>query len=346
MTTFPYRRFLKDGAYVTAFNVACALAVTYILGTGGSFSASLVYSMCIGTIAYLVIDVTRFLLWGEDRPRSWPLFAIVLLGAVLVAQLAGSALGAWIVGADMPVISTIAPNNILFTLFAVGAATIFFISRDRLIRAQALAANERARAEAIGRQAVQAQLQLLQAQLEPHMLFNTLANVQGLIAIDAPRAQQMLDQLIQYLRATLSASRAQSTTLEQEFALTDAYLGLMAVRMGRRLSYSLDLPQELAKLALPPMLLQPLVANAIAHGLEPTVDGGHVAVSARRDGEQVILCVADNGRGPDAPPGKQGTGLGLANTRQRLDALFGERASLSLAAAAPRGAIATLTFPA
>jgi sensor histidine kinase YesM len=178
------------------------------------------------------------------------------------------------------------------------------------------------------------------------MLFNTLANLQGLIAIDPPRAQQMLDLLIQYLRATLTSSRAESNTLAQEFALMEAYLGLMQIRMGERLSFSLDLPDTLRTHPVPPMLLQPLVENAIAHGLEPKIEGGHVAVSAVLADGVLALSVQDSGRGPAAGPGKKGTNVGLANTRERLRALFGDRAALTLEAAQPAGALARITLPA
>jgi sensor histidine kinase YesM len=222
---------------------------------------------------------------------------------------------------------------------------VYYAGRDRLIRAQAVAALVKARAEAIQRQALQAQLQLLQAQIEPHMLFNTLANLQGLIALDPARAQRMLDQLIQFLRGTLSSSRAESSTLAQEFALQEAYLGLMAVRMGERLTYSFDLPDALRGQRIPPMLLQPLVENAIAHGLEPTIAGGHVTLAARSAGDRLVLSVTDNGRGPDAGPGKEGTNVGLANTRERVKALFGAGADVTLTAALGGGAVASIVLP-
>jgi signal transduction histidine kinase len=344
---FPFKRLLRDGAYVAVFNVICALMVTYVIDVGDSFGRSLVYSMSIGMIAFLVIDCTRFFLWGESGRPNWLVFTLLIAVAVLVAEALGTTLAAWLLGQPKPGLANFSHlRGIGFTLVASTGATIFFSNRERLMQARADAASERARAEQVERQALQAQLQLLQAQLEPHMLFNTLANVQGLIAIDPARAQHMLDQLIQFLRSTLTSSRAQSTTLAREFALIEAYLGLMQVRMGERLSFSLDLPPELFETPVPPMLLQPLVENAIAHGLEPKLEGGRIEVRARRDGEAVVLTVADTGRGLDAPPAKPGTHVGLANTRERLRAMYGERASLSLEPAAPCGAVATILLPA
>ncbi len=345
---FPLRRLAVDGLYVAMFNVLCALLITFVFGGGRNFGPNLLVSMCIGIITWLLIDVARFLIWTDQEKFYWPLFLPVMAIAVVLGVFLGTHLAAWLMGAQMNILRAIAGDRgrsaMLFTLFATGAATVFFASRDRLSKARAEAANERARAEAIERQALQAQLQLLQAQIEPHMLFNTLANLQGLIALDPARAQTMLDQLIVYLRATLSAARAERTTLGQEFALLEAYLGLMSVRMGARLTFALELPEALRGTEIPPMLLQPLVENAIAHGVEPNISGGHVQVTARAAGGGLELLVSDTGRGLAAGPGKPGTGLGLANVRERLQALYGGRASLSLEAA-PQGATARIHLP-
>ncbi|WP_374584094.1 sensor histidine kinase [Pseudoduganella sp.] len=346
---FPLRRMAIDGLYVALFNVMCAVLITYVFGSGRMFGVNLVVSMCIGLSTWLLIDLARFSLWGEQGKTNWLLFLPVLAGGIVAGVFVGSHLAAWLLGFKVNIMGSLSGQRgvsaLLFTVFATGVATLFFAGRDRLLQARAEAAMEKARAEAVQRQALQAQLQRLQAQIEPHMLFNTLANLQGLIALDPARAQAMLDQLITYLRATLSAARAERTTLGQEFALLDAYLGLMSVRMGARLSYGLDMPDALRNLELPPMLLQPLVENAIAHGLEPNVAGGHVQVSARALDGALELLVSDTGRGLDAGPGKPGTGLGLANIRERLRGLYGERASFSLDAA-PQGAVARIVLPA
>lgn len=306
------------------------------------------YSLAIGLSIWAIIDLGREAL-PSARETGWPPGAqglVLAVVGIVGGYFAGNAIGdvlCRMFGLYTPglVIDRAKDlrNSVLITAMAGIVGTYYFYSRNRG------AYLERRMSEA-QRHANEARLKLLETQLEPHMLFNTLANLQGLIAIDPERAQHMLDQLIQFLRATLTASRAATTTLAQEFALTDAYLGLMAVRMGARLGYTLDLPRELADAAVPPMLLQPLVENAIAHGLEPTLEGGHIAVTARRDGECIVLTVADNGRGPDAPSGKPGTSLGLSNTRERLAALFGARAGVTLAAAPAGGAIATITLPA
>ncbi|SFV07133.1 sensor histidine kinase [Pseudoduganella namucuonensis] len=347
---FPFHRLMRDGVYVAVFNFICGLVVTYLISDGTHLAQNMLISYCIGTVAFLLIDGTRLALWGESGRPNWLTFAVLLAVAVPAAQYAGARLAGWLLGYRLDKLYTLgSPNttiSLVITLLATGAATLFFANRDRILRAEAELALEKARTETVARQALQAQLQSLQAQIEPHMLFNTLANLQGLIAIDPPRAQEMLDLLIQYLRATLTSSRAETNTLAQEFELMKAYLGLMRIRMGERLSYSFELPKELRNATVPPMLLQPLVENAIAHGLEPKVAGGHVAVSAQlRDGV-LVLAVRDDGRGPDAGPGKKGTNLGLSNIRERLRAMYGERAALTLEAAAPEGAVARITLPA
>ncbi|MGB7481541.1 MAG: histidine kinase, partial [Burkholderiaceae bacterium] len=298
------RRIPYDLAIVSAVNLACAVVVTYVMRDGGSsFWENLVFSMCIGTLAMALINGARILLWGEGVPPKLPFFALVAAGSVL-AYVLGHELAMRLLGLPPREFAHGLEENavgfISLTVLAGLMLTIFFWSRAEVAELKIAAATEKARAAAVERQAMQAQLQLLQAQIEPHMLFNTLATLQSLIGIDAPRAQHMLEQLIHYLRATLSSSRAETTTLAQEFALMDAYLGLMSVRMGARLNYALELPAELRELALPPMLLQPLVENAIKHGLEPKIDGGGIRVEARRDGDRLRLTVADTGLGLDA----------------------------------------------
>lgn len=310
-----------------------------------------VYSLCIGMLAFLLVDTARLLIFRRagNRKMKWGLFVAVVLLSAPTANFGGTVIAAWLLGHPIPpLVSILAPreaNMVLFTLLAAAGAMLLFINRERMARIEAEVAKEKARAEIVERQAVQAQLQLLQAQIEPHMLFNTLANLQGLIAIDPERASHMLDQFIQYLRATLTSSRAPHTTLAQEFELIEAYLGLMSVRMGERLRYRLELPEALRRLPLPPMLLQPLVENAIIHGLEPTVAGGEIAIIASACGDLLELCVCDTGQGLSDAPRTAGSRVGVANTRDRLQGLFGERARLELESAVPHGTIARLTLP-
>lgn len=199
--------------------------------------------------------------------------------------------------------------------------------------------------EALQARITEAQLKLLQGQIEPHFLFNTLANVQSLIDFDPERAKLMLERFTDYLRASLGQLRGDSTTLAQEFAMLEAYLGLMQLRMGERLKVELSLPADLGAIQLPPLLAQPLVENAIHHGLEPKIAGGTVAVSARRVDGRLWIEVADDGQGLDGPKRRAGNGLALGNIRARLEARFGPSASLELLPRDGGGTLARIQFP-
>jgi len=196
-----------------------------------------------------------------------------------------------------------------------------FFWRERSAVADAALARERERSERVEREAVTANLRALQAQIEPHFLFNTLANLDALIQTDPPRARSMLGHLNDYLRATLAATRRERSTLADEFALLRGYLEVQRMRMGERLRFRLELPEALAQADLPPLLLQPLVENALKHGLEPKVEGGEVKVSAREEGGRLVLEVADTGLGK-ANGATGGTGVGIANVRARLAAAY------------------------
>jgi Histidine kinase len=183
----------------------------------------MVYSIAIGVIALAILDAARLTVLDDPaRRRRWLLpCAVLFVATAPFAHFCGIVIGGLILGNPIPDLSTY-PNRgdkgmILFALLAIALMALLIVNRERVERIKLERGEARARAETIERQALQAQLRLLQAQIEPHMLFNTLANLQGLIAIDPQQASRMLDHLIQYLRATLSATRAETTTLAQEF---------------------------------------------------------------------------------------------------------------------------------
>jgi LytS/YehU family sensor histidine kinase len=214
-------------------------------------------------------------------------------------------------------------------LITLGA---LYRERDAQANAQALTfALER---ETLQRQAADAKLALLQSQVEPHFLFNTLANVQALVEDGSPRAAPVLASLIAYLRAALPQLHDGAPTLGREEALVRAYLELMQMRMPDRLHYRVDIDASLRTLMLPPMTLLTLVENAVRHGIDPSEAGGRIEVGARREAGGVRLWVADTGRGIDET---KLPGTGLANLRERLASTFGARATLSLQAVEPHG---------
>jgi sensor histidine kinase YesM len=226
-----------------------------------------------------------------------------------------------------------------FNGFLVGLIFVFQFRETRAITALHKAEADR---HLLSKQAIEAELKLLQAQVEPHFLFNTLASVQYLTETNPKQAGELLGHLIGYLRAALPQLRAGSTTLGKEAKLAEAYLNVIRTRVGARLDFSLDIPPALAEHPFPPNLLLSLVENAIKHGIEPAAAGGRVEVSARSEHDALVVRVADTGQGL-ADCAAQG--LGLRNVRERLAALYGEHARLSLEANTPRGARATIVLP-
>ena len=189
-----------------------------------------------------------------------------------------------------------------------------------------------------------ARLNLLHAQIEPHFLYNTLANAQVLTRSEPQQADRMLGHLIQYLRHSLPSTDGAMSTLGDELERTRAYLEILRIRMGPRLALEVDVPDALRAIQMPSMMLQTLVENAIKHGLEPKPGGGTVRLLARRDDDRVAITVADDGLGFGMAGG--GTGIGLKNVRERLRLIYGGRATLSVVANAPQGVAATITVPA
>ena len=174
----------------------------------------------------------------------------------------------------------------------------------------------------------QARLEVLKSQLQPHFLFNTLNVIAELVHQDAEKADAMITALSDMLRLTLDSAADQFVRLRREIDFVERYIAIMRVRLDERLDYKCEVAPALLDAMVPPFLLQPLVENAILHGIEPIPEGGVVTVRAWRAGDQLHLSVADNGVGLKAPPDREG--IGLANTRARLQELFGNEAKISL----------------
>jgi signal transduction histidine kinase len=207
-----------------------------------------------------------------------------------------------------------------------------------------VAATRRAEMDAarFDREMTEARLQLVLAQVEPHFLFNTLANLRRLSRSDAAAGRDMLDNLMRYFEVALPRIRDGDSTLAQDALLIDAYLRLHQVRMAERLRYEIDIPPEVADQAIPSMMLLTLVENAIKHGLNPLPDGGFIGIAARATGGRLAVSVADTGAGFSRDAGK---GAGLANIRTRLALLFGGDATLAIEPNKPTGCVVTLLLP-
>lgn len=196
--------------------------------------------------------------------------------------------------------------------------------------------------ESLAKQTLEARLQLMEAQIEPHFLFNSLATVQCLYETDPESGQRLLDNLKTYLDAAIPQMRGTRATLGREAALAKAYLEVLRTRMGERLSFTVDIPADLRDHLFPPMMVITLVENAIKHGIHRAPTGGFVGVRAHLDGRRLTVEVVDTGAGFRSTSGK---GIGLANIRARLGALFGDQGELSLSPNAPSGVVATIVVP-
>lgn len=325
---------------VMVVNTVIALMITAV--NGEALGVNLVYSQCIGLGIWVLIDGGRHVLNPSGWPGAWRM-ALLVVFAVLTSYVGGSVIANLLLGRPLLGSLTHVPRAtlgfVLMSLAAGGFGAYYFTSR-------AMLAHARLAQEEAQRQASEARLRLLESQLEPHMLFNTLANLRVLIGTDPVRATAMLDRLNDFLRATLTASRTEANagrhTLADEFARLRDYLELMAVRMGPRLRYTLDLPDSLATQPVPPLLLQPLVENSIRHGLEPALEGGEIRVGARQEGGHLVLEVSDTGVGCEPSPTP---GFGLSQVRERLETAYPGRARMDWRSQPGNGTRALLTLP-
>ena len=333
------RHFLQTAAFCLAVG-----ALQYFFSSSESYEVPLVYSLAIGITTWAIIDFGRFAL-SPDADSGWPSGgkAILLIaGGITCGYAVGTLFGDhWFGRSSWNGVGRYKLlTSLVITLLSAGTAIAYFYVGGHN-------AALRARAQTAQRQAAENRLKLLQSQLDPHMLFNSLAVLRSLIATDPERAIAMLDRMNDYLRATLTASRATMHPLATEFARLADYLELMAVRMGPRLRYEIDLPPELADLPVPTLLLQPLVENSIRHGLEPKVEGGEVIVAARRAGDTLLLTVTDSGVGLARQVGPEAghAGFGLTQVRERLQASYGDAAALHFGAGERQRLCATIQLP-
>jgi signal transduction histidine kinase len=269
------------------------------------------------------------LTWLRTRAGDW-----IALRTLIVVGLGGPALGAAL-AAPIPFLPSLPEDRTLDAmsgqlgiafLFALGL-TLLHLSFGVVLQRQRRQAETRQRALELEREVLTSRLSVLQAQIEPHFLYNTLANVQVLTRRDPEAAEQMLTHLIDYLRSAMPTMRGAGSTLGDEFDLARAYLSIMRIRMGERLRFTVDLPADLRSHAFPPTIVGTLIENSIKHGLEPSRTGGRIDLRAWREDGALVIEVADTGIGFS---GSSGSGVGLANARERLAMLYGTQAELDL----------------
>ncbi|ENM5790343.1 sensor histidine kinase [Vibrio mimicus] len=312
---------LKSFGFTTLF--CFVIALTTLTIWGGSFSEHIAISFGYGYSAFLSAC------WIE---RCWP-----KLSSRLVNVLALSC--AVVIGTfcaylwlhkypEFNDFSAYKPIIILGFIFSAVCFLYFYAHEQKLIAQGALEAARRRQSEQ-EKALLLSQLKQLQSQIEPHFLFNTLANINALISVEPYKAQLMLEKLTELMRGAMRVKRTNTGDLREEMQLVDAYLGIQKIRLGERLEYTLPELADWGNLGMPPMLIQPLVENAVLHGIEPKAEGGAIHIRIEVTEGWFELAVEDNGMGFSDTP--KGNGIALQNVRERLSGLFGDEGLLTVA---------------
>jgi sensor histidine kinase YesM len=330
------RRFVASLVLNALINAAIAVLLTAIK-FGQGFQNNLIVSQCIGFSIYGANMAVIPFFGRTKRPAAQ---IAIIVAAVLIGAVAGTILGSYAIGMRpsalfgerFPFFTQLVLLGILFgVLVSYVFVSLERFNEERLSRLEA----EKA--------AMETELRLVQSQMEPHFLFNTLANVRSLIDTDPRRAGDMLETFVAFLRTSLRTGRERTVPLSQELDVVKSYLDLFTMRMGARLRYKIDLPEELRGVRIPPLLIQPLVENAIKHGLEKSVQGGEVTVAAERADGRIRIRVADSGVGIRETAG--GSGIGLENVRRRLAIMYGDAGRLMIDENSPSGVKVVIELP-
>jgi Histidine kinase/Histidine kinase-, DNA gyrase B-, and HSP90-like ATPase len=332
------------------FALGFSIAFGLILGIGwkSGLPSLLLRTVALGLIALLVFGI--FERWPKRLPAGlarWVLqvagVAVAMPLTTLLIYVLSTESGAPPFWHDNERLEGFLALTFFSTLIAPWAALAALVrQKDAMARHQALAFElERSELE---RQALDARLHLLQAQVAPHFLFNTLANVQALVDAGSPRASSLLSSLIAYLRAAVPLLNEPAATLGQELQLVEAYLELMHMRMPDRLQFELHVDRSALAMRCPPTTLLTLVENAVRHGIDPSEEGGRIDIEVQRRGERFVVRVSDSGAG--LRQSDQGLGTGLSTLRERLRLMFGGDAQLRVTAREPRGVCAEVELPA
>lgn len=296
-------------------------AISVMPGRAELLVAQIVYSYAIAILSWFFIDVGDLLVFktaGKRFPLTRNRYVFAFLGNI-AAHLLGTMVGDWYSGWQMLAVQ---PLKVLMwhIIIQISTFSLIWLFSQRYYHKENVRSTDEAR------------LKLLESQLEPHMLYNTLANLRALVKTDPDLATHMLDRIVAYMRATLGGSRATMHALKVEFARLDDYLDLMKMRMGERLNYDLYLSPELHSYLVPPFILQPLVENAIKHGLEPKVEGGRISVLAIVEGNMVSLEVNDTGAGTSKDDLINTNGFGWTQVAERLMVTYGQNSTIDLVA--------------
>jgi hypothetical protein len=345
----------RNLVYTALWSTLIGLAVTAMFTSRGAhpplpqlLGLVILTSNTIGFLIHGALAALRRFAPAAAERRSWAMRTCQVLLIECCAVIGFTVPDALLRGAD-PLKALLTEGKLAPMLpmgLIVTAVTMVMLATNerRLVREKTAALQQQQIAEA-GQLLAEARLRTLQAQVEPHFLYNTLANVVSLIGSEPERARHMLERLIDFLRASLAASRAEQATLGAELDLAAAYLDLLAVRMGARLRWRIEAIDACRALPIAPMLIQPLVENAVMHGIEPKLEGGEIVVRAQMEAGVLRIEVSDDGMGLGGAGPRPGGGVGLANLRERLRSLHGLTAQLQLIENQAAGVTSRLLLP-
>lgn len=354
----PFRRWpaspLRNLVYTAIWNCLIGFVLSLLQYASGSWNTPyprmLAYTLFVSNLVGFMVHgaltvVERALPPGASR---WQVRVLEVLVIGLCTVL-GIVLASAVLRGVNPV-DVFQSRADLWLLAIFGLVTAVFmivvlVAGERRIARETLAARQQEQFAAAGRLVAEARLSALQAQIEPHFLYNTLANVVSLIDTRPAQAKRMLERFIDYLRASLAVSRAGDATVGAELDLAGTYLDVLAVRLGERLRWRIDASHACRALPVAPMLIQPLVENAVMHGIEPKVEGGEIVLRASCEDGMLRIEVCDSGRGLVAAPPRPGGGVGLSNLRDRLRQMHGSGASLQLIENPTGGVTSRLLLP-
>jgi sensor histidine kinase YesM len=337
-----FKNVFVDFIIIVIINTLIALAITGIRHDN-SFMLSFVISQSYGVTVSSAILFSLLIF----RPRTWKSLLSIAAIDICLGVCIGLLIGIFILEHFLYIVLNWRMRSLWLTFITSGITFssvifYFFITKLRLKYRSEMIAREKIKHTAMEKEYLSANLKMLQAQMEPHFLFNTLSNILSLIDTQPDKGKSMLLDLTKLLRTSLSRTMPEQTTLAQEISMIEAYLHIQKIRMDERLNYEIDVPDHIGQYSFPPMLLQPLVENAVKHGLEPKVEGGEIVIRATLDNHLLIIKVTDTGLGfSDFDK----AGVGIANVRKRLGLLFGEKGRLIIEENKSHGVCTTMEVP-
>jgi sensor histidine kinase YesM len=328
------------GTFVAGFLTLTGIFTTTL--TLKTFVITLVISQGYAISTWAII----MLLFWACKPKKGASHVFIVLIGIACGIFLGSLMQAFILKQIFPTYiwewQKTFLKTIVVSVAAASTVSYFLYAKRRFRVGKEIMQQERINRLSSEKQALDANLRLLQAQIEPHFLFNTLSNILSLLDTDQKKGQSMLMDLTRYLRTSLSKTREGTTTLGQEMEMLQAYLDIFKIRMEDRLHYKIEVSKSIKDFPFPPLLIQPLVENAIRHGIEPKVEGGTITIRARKNGDVLRVEIADTGTGLH----EDGTtGFGLSNVRERLKSLYGDSGRLILEENRPSGLKAIIEVP-